>query len=580
VTVPKPHRRQTSARRQAPGTGCTKIGKYLLERPIGRGGMATVYAAREVPAGRTVAVKVLTVPPQRTPADVAALVGRMRREARAISRLSHPNIVRVFDMGEEDGVPFLVMEYLEGVTLREHLDAEGPLPPARAAEILDQVAQALDAAHAEGVLHRDIKPSNVMLVSGSAHGSPAGVKLMDFGVARQNDDTRLTRTGVMVGSPAYMAPEAVRGERPAPAADVWALGVLLYEMLAGRPPFAAETIPTVFYRILHEAPAPVPADTNPAARRVLARALEKNPVRRFASGRELAAAFRDAVIPSAPPARHAFVPAAAARAVSMFRSGSRSRRPAAAVLALLLLAGAMGALVGRSRHGTGPAARPPAAPVLGGIPPRASGAARVPRRPPSTASAPRSKARPVSERPLMSAAVVSGANKQPKRPARDRASSPGTTSAAPVRVARNTRPAAAATPPRAGTALGKSAVAKTRRGHPAPAAQAAAAKRTRSRRATVGARPPLAQAHAVEGARPRSRPLTSTAALLRRRVQLARDYVRLRGEAGRVDRTDPAAVAAYNRKVYAFRRVRDRFNTDVRRSDSRRDSRREDGIIE
>lgn len=273
-----------------------------MVREAGRGGMSTVYEAVDTRLGRPAALKVLAVPPHLLPAQREVMVTRMRREARAVGSLSHPNVVTIFDVGEQDGLHYLVMEYLDGVTLRARLDS-GPLLPGEAVNVLDQVAGGLDAVHHAGVVHRDLKPSNVMLL-------PAGrVKLMDFGVARATDDTTMTQVGSMVGSPAYMAPELVRGDKATRASDIWALGVLLYQMLAARTPFQGDSIPALLYQIAHAEPAPLPGVT-PAVARVLERALEKNPAKRFPSARALADAFRAAVAPApqglqrTPPPRH------------------------------------------------------------------------------------------------------------------------------------------------------------------------------------------------------------------------------------------------------------------------------------
>jgi len=276
----------------AVGLAAGQLGPYELIREAGHGGMSVVYEARDTRIGRRVAVKVVTVPQHLSAGQREALLARLRREARAIARLSHPNIVTIYDVGEEGNQHFLVMEYLDGQTLRRRLD-QGPLPPAEASRILDQIADALDAVHAEGVIHRDIKPSNVMLL-------PDGrAKLMDFGVARQADDTLVTQAGMMVGSPVYMAPELINGEEAGVASDLWSLSVLLYEMLAGKPPFPGQTIPVVMYRVMHDAIAPLPG-VPPAVQKVLARALDKDPARRYGSAHALAADLRAALAPRQP----------------------------------------------------------------------------------------------------------------------------------------------------------------------------------------------------------------------------------------------------------------------------------------
>ena len=249
--------------------------------------MSMVYEAEDTRIGRRVALKVISAPLSLDAEQRAAMIARLKREARAIARLSHPNIVTVFDIGEDDGQHFIVMEFLEGLTLRERI-AEGPLPLAEVAAILDGVASGLDAVHAAGIVHRDIKPSNVMLLPNGA------VKLLDFGVARQLEDTMVTQAGSIVGSPTYMAPEQTEGEESSAATDLWSLGVTLYEMLAGRPPFVGENIPRILYQVVHEKPSTLPQVT-PAVREVLNRALEKKPERRYRSARQLADAFRAAL---------------------------------------------------------------------------------------------------------------------------------------------------------------------------------------------------------------------------------------------------------------------------------------------
>jgi len=298
--------------------------EYQILREIGRGGMSTVYEARDARTGRSVALKMLALPQSHTPEQQRDLIARFRREARAVARLSHPNIVVIHEVGERDGAHFLTMEYLPGPTLRERL-ASGPLSPAQAQPTLDQIAGALDAVHAAGIVHRDVKPSNVLM---SADGS---AKLLDFGIARQSEDTTITSTGVLVGSPSYMAPEQVRGEAGTAASDVWALGILLYEMLAGRPPFQAATIPAVLYQVTHEPPPPVPG-LPPAVQKALRRALDKNPDRRFRSAGAFAEAVRAALPRPAP--QGAAPPAPPLR-----------RRRWAALLPLLLLGIGLGFLI-------------------------------------------------------------------------------------------------------------------------------------------------------------------------------------------------------------------------------------------
>jgi serine/threonine protein kinase len=213
---------------ERPGTvdGRRLGGRYRAGALLATGGMGEVWAARDLLLDRPVAVKVLG----------GALAGdgraaeRLRREARAAARLDHPNIARVLDLGEQDGRPYLVMELLEGESLAGRIDRAGAMAPAEAARVVAAVADALEAAHRAGVIHRDVKPGNVFLTSAGE------VKVLDFGIASAAGETDLT-TGALLGTAAYLAPERALGQPATPAADVYSLGVVLYELLAGRRPF-------------------------------------------------------------------------------------------------------------------------------------------------------------------------------------------------------------------------------------------------------------------------------------------------------------------------------------------------------
>ena len=280
--------KQTDPKADAP----SPLVHYRLLRETGRGAMSVVWEAVDARVGRRVAIKTLVIPSTIEAGERAAWGARMEREARAVARLSHPNIVTTYEVGREDGQPYLAMEFLAGQTLRQRLRA-GPLPPEEAARVLEQASAALDAVHAEGVLHRDIKPTSFMLL-------PDGtVKLMDFGLARQEDDALVTQADMMVGSPSYMAPEQINGDPLGPAGDIWALGVILYEMLAGRTPFGGDRIATVLEQITTLDPPPVP-NMPPPIQAVLRRALAKEPAQRYPSARALAAAFRAALTAPVP----------------------------------------------------------------------------------------------------------------------------------------------------------------------------------------------------------------------------------------------------------------------------------------
>jgi serine/threonine protein kinase len=260
------------------------LARYELRREVGRGGMSVVYEAYDRHTEQTVALKVLNAPTGISPDQAELILSQFLCEARAVAGLSHPNVIAIYDTGEENGRHFLVMEFLEGETLRERL-VRGPMTLDQAEPVLRQVAAALDAVHTRGILHGDIKPSNVLLsIDGTA-------KLLDFGIALHIDDCAQVIAGPLMGSPAYLSPEQIRGNRGSAASDIWALGTLLYEMLAGRPAFTGKSVSDVLHRVMHEETVPIP-DLSPAIQRVLHRALDKNPLHRYPAAHALADAFR------------------------------------------------------------------------------------------------------------------------------------------------------------------------------------------------------------------------------------------------------------------------------------------------
>jgi eukaryotic-like serine/threonine-protein kinase len=266
-------------------------GRYELQRPLGHGGMAVVELAHDVELDRTVAVKLLAE--NLTRED--EFRRRFLREAQVAARLAHPNVVRIYDVGEGDGRPYIVMEYVEGETLAAILAREGQFEARRAAEVCVQASAGLGAAHAIGLVHRDVKPQNLLV-----RNSDGVVKVADFGVARLDDGTRMTLTGTVLGTTPYLAPEQVLGQPATPAADVYSLGAVLYELLTGVPPRRAETLAELGAR-LEEPVAPVrelAPETPLALERIVMRCLARHPHYRpqsaAAVASELAMAVPDA----------------------------------------------------------------------------------------------------------------------------------------------------------------------------------------------------------------------------------------------------------------------------------------------
>jgi eukaryotic-like serine/threonine-protein kinase len=284
----------TSALRRPPEAPAaplpSQLGPYRLIDLLGAGGMGEVYRAHDTRHDRAVAIKVL---PQRLADDPTALE-RFRREARAIAALSHPNIVSLLDFGGEESIAYIVTELLEGDTLRALLD-RGPLPWRRCCEIGAAVAAALAAAHSEGVIHRDVKPDNVVVTH------EGRVKILDFGLARSErflDDgggRNPTLPGTVVGSAGYMSPEQVTAGDLEPTTDIFSLGCMLYEMLAGGRPFQRESVIESLVAILEEDPPALPPAVPRELARTVARCLAKKPAERYQSARDLAAALAGVV---------------------------------------------------------------------------------------------------------------------------------------------------------------------------------------------------------------------------------------------------------------------------------------------
>ncbi|MET0821047.1 MAG: serine/threonine-protein kinase [Aeromicrobium sp.] len=220
-------------------------GRYELDREIGRGGMGSVWLGHDTVLGRDVAVKQIGMATGGTAPDLE----RAEREAHLAARINHQNVVAVYDLVDEDGFQWLVMEHVDGPTLAGLIAERGSIDAAELAPIAEQVARALAAAHAHGIVHRDVKPSNILLTSDGV------AKLSDFGVARAQADASLTQTGLVTGSPAYLSPEVASGRTATSASDVWSLGATLFHALSGQPPYAVgDNVLGAMYRIVHEEP--------------------------------------------------------------------------------------------------------------------------------------------------------------------------------------------------------------------------------------------------------------------------------------------------------------------------------------
>ncbi len=331
-----------------PLSGRTLDGKYELQARLGQGGMGMVYRARRVQIGDEVAVKVLH-PHYSAAADVLV---RFRREAQAAATLRHPNVVTIYDYSESDALAYLVMEFVPGLSLGQLLKDGHRLPLARAVALMQCICAGVGAAHRRNIVHRDLKPDNIIVVPPSSEGETETVKVVDFGIAKLRDlaaTQALTETGMIIGTPFYMSPEQCRGEELDARSDVYSLGVMFYEMIAGMRPFTAPTPTGVIAKHLTQAPPPLHATLRipPSIEAVLMRALAKDPQARPSNAlvfaHELEVAWRQPVKPM-PGRNHG-------SGVPSHVSQPRSHRVRNAVLVLValfcLVAGGVGLLAFR-----------------------------------------------------------------------------------------------------------------------------------------------------------------------------------------------------------------------------------------
>jgi serine/threonine-protein kinase len=267
-----------------------RLGRYQLEREIGRGAMGTVYLGRDTAINRLVAIKVIPLATEFTESELAEARARFFREAETAGRLNHPNIVTIYDVGEERGLAYIAMEYLKGSHLSNYATSNTLLEPRKVLELIGRTAQALGFAHKQQVVHRDIKPANIMYDPGADV-----LKITDFGIARLTG-TGTTRTGIVLGTPSFMSPEQLEGRTVTGHSDLFSLGVSLFQLLTGQLPFTADTMTGLMQRIAEVPHPPLRAfrpDLPACVEGIIDRALTKNPEARFETGAQMAAALDD-----------------------------------------------------------------------------------------------------------------------------------------------------------------------------------------------------------------------------------------------------------------------------------------------
>ena len=265
------------------------LGRYQVEKELGKGAMGIVYLGRDPKIGRTVAIKTMALAQEFESGELADVKSRFFREAETAGRLSHPNIVQIFDAGEEHDLAYIAMEFVKGTDLTRNIKPSELLSIAEVLRYVADAADALDYAHKNGVVHRDIKPANMMLVA-----DEQTIKLMDFGIARLADSNK-TKTGMVLGTPSYMSPEQLSGKKVDGRSDLFSLGVTLYQLLTGALPFKADSMATLMFKIANEQhtnACVVRPDLPPPIDQVINRAMQKAPEARYAAGADMARELR------------------------------------------------------------------------------------------------------------------------------------------------------------------------------------------------------------------------------------------------------------------------------------------------
>lgn len=286
------------------------LGRYEIVRELGKGAMGIVYEGRDPNIGRRVAIKTARRDVLEASGRANELMERFLREARSAGALNHPNIITIYDAGEQDGITYIAMEFLEGGDLEDYMAKNKNIPPEKAVHIVATLCEALAVAHRQGIVHRDIKPANVIMLGDT-------IKIADFGIAHMSDSS-LTQEGSMIGTPHYMSPEQFQGRKIDGRTDLWAAGVILYEMLTGEKPFRGDSLSTMMTAVLKSepiAPHELNVEVNDVLSAVIMKSLSKAPSKRYETGDQMAAAIREALKDHPDPAITKLAPAAEATLV-------------------------------------------------------------------------------------------------------------------------------------------------------------------------------------------------------------------------------------------------------------------------